>query len=194
MIGEMVYRDANWDPLTLRIADALPGLQKAFPDFDIAITNLRPFKEHGGKIIGYQGWLDPTVLPLNTVNGYEAVEKAMGGDAQTQDFYRLFMVPGMAHCGGGPGANQFGGSGSDAPMVDAGHDLLSALEDWVEKGNAPDHIVASRIEQGKPVRSHPLCRYPEQAVYRGTGSTEDAASFECAATAKRSRANSRGSD
>jgi feruloyl esterase len=183
MIGEMVYRDANWDPLTLRITDALPGLQKAFPDFDIAVTNLKPFKKHGGKIIGYQGWLDPTVLPLNTVHGYQAVQDAMGGAAQTQDFYRLFMVPGMAHCGGGPGWNKFGGSGSDAPVVDADHDLLSALESWVEKGKAPSRIVASKVENGNVVRTHPLCAYPGQARYRGNGSSDDAANFTCAPAA-----------
>ena len=184
MIGEMVYRDANWDPLTLRIADALPGLQKAFPDFDINVIDLSPFKNHKGKIIGYQGWLDPTVLPLNTVNGYEAVERAMGGETRTQDFYRLFMVPGMAHCGGGPGANEFGGSGADAPIVDADHDLLSALEAWVEKGTAPARITASRVDHGKVVRTHPLCAYPRQARYRGNGSTDDAANYECVVPAK----------
>ena len=179
MIGEMVYHDPNWDPLQLRIAEAVPGLQKAFPDFDIAESNLKPFKKHGGKIIGYQGWLDPTVLPLNTIAGYEAVQRAMGGESQTRDFYRLFMVPGMAHCGGGPGANQFGGSGSDAPVVDADHDLLSALENWVEKGKAPDRVIASKVEGGKVVGIHPLCPYPEQARYRGTGSLDDASNFQC---------------
>ena len=179
MIGEMVYRDANWDPMTLRIADAVPGLQKAFPDFDIAATDLSPFKKHGGKIIGYQGWLDPTVLPLNTVHGYEAVQAAMGGRVKTEEFYRLYMVPGMAHCGGGPGANEFGGAGADAPAVDAQHDLLSALEAWVEQGKAPENITASRVEQGKTVRTHPLCVYPKEARYRGTGSTDDAANYEC---------------
>lgn len=179
MIGEMVYRDANWDPLTLRVSDAVLGLQKAFPDFDINVTDLAPFKKRGGKIIGYQGWLDPTVLPLNTVHGYEAVESAMGGEKETQNFYRLFMVPGMAHCGGGPGANEFGGSGADAPVVDAQHDLLSALEAWVEQGKAPERITASRVDQGKVVRAHPLCAYPKQAHYRGSASPDDAANFEC---------------
>ena len=141
--------------------------------------NLKPFKKHGGKIIGYQGWLDPTVLPLNTIAGYEAVQRAMGGESQTRDFYRLFMVPGMAHCGGGPGANQFGGSGSDAPVVDADHDLLSALENWVEKGKAPNRVIASKVEGGKVVGIHPLCPYPEQARYRGTGSLDDASNFQC---------------
>jgi feruloyl esterase len=180
MIGEMVYRDAKWDPMTLRTADAVPGLQKSFPDFDIAVTDLSPFKKHGGRIIGYQGWLDPVVLPLNTVHGYDAVQAAMGGREKTQDFYRLFMVPGMAHCGGGPGANEFGGSGADAPVVDAQHDLLSALELWVEKGQAPESITASRVEQGKTIRTHPLCAYPKEARYRGTGSADDATNFTCA--------------
>jgi len=179
MIGEMVYRDPNWDPLTLRIADALPGLQKAFPDFDIPVTNLSPFKNHKGKIIGYQGWLDPTVLAMNTVHGYEAVEETMGGESSTQDFYRLFMVPGMGHCGGGPGPNQFGGAGADAPVVDADHDLLSALENWVEHGKAPERVVTSRVEKGKVVRTRPLCAYPKEARYLGAGSSDDAANFEC---------------
>jgi feruloyl esterase len=181
MIGEMVYRDPNWDPLTLRFADAWHGLQKAFPDFDIAVTDLSPFQKHGGKIIGYQGWLDPTVLASNTVRGYEAVESTMGGPAKTQDFYRLFMVPGMAHCGGGPGANEFGGSGADAPIVDANHDLLSALEAWVEKGAPPERIIASRVEQQRVVRTHPLCAYPKQAKYSGSGNPNDAANFTCVA-------------
>ncbi len=104
----------------------------------------------------------------------------MGGDARTQDFYRLFMVPGMGHCGGGPGPNQFGGSGADAPIVDADHDLLSALENWVEKGKAPEHVIASKLDKGKVVRTRPLCAYPKEARYTGAGSTDDAANFQCA--------------
>jgi feruloyl esterase len=104
----------------------------------------------------------------------------MGGESPTSDFYRLFMVPGMAHCGGGPGANEFGGSGADAPIVDASHDVLSALENWVEKGHAPDRIIASKLDSGKVVRTHPLCAYPEEARYKGAGNPADAASFTCA--------------
>jgi feruloyl esterase len=177
IIGQIVYHDANWGPSKLRITEAIAGMHKNFPDWDIDRSDLRPFKNHRGKLIGYQGWIDPTVLALNTVAGYEAVQHAMGGESQTSDFYRLFMVPGMAHCGGGPGANEFGGSGADAPIVDASHDVLSALENWVEKGHAPDRIIASKLDSGKVVRTHPLCAYPEEARYKGAGNPADAASF-----------------
>jgi len=81
--------------------------------------------------------------------------------------YRLFMVPGMAHCGGGDGPNQF--------------DMIGVLEQWVEKGKEPDQIVASRIRNGKTERTRPLCPYPEVATYKGTGSTDEAANFSCSA-------------
>ena len=180
LIGDIVHPDAKWDSGQLRIVDDLPGFQKAFPDWDINDPDLRPFKRHNGKLIGYQGWVDPIVLPLNTINGYESVIKVMGSEAKTEDFYRLFMVPGMSHCGGGPGANQFGGSaGADPPVVDARHDLLSALVTWVEQGKAPDVIVASRVQEGKVVSTHPLCPYPQEAHFEGAGSATDASDWKC---------------
>jgi feruloyl esterase len=178
-IGEVAHHDPNWDGTQLRIVDDLPGFQKAFPDWDINNPDLRPFKSHHSKLIGYQGWVDPIVLPMNTIHGYETVIKVMGGESNTEDFYRLFMVPGMSHCGGGPGANQFGGSGADAPIIDPEHDLLSALAAWVEKGQAPERIIASRVEDGQVVRTHPLCPYPEKAQYMGAGSTGDASNWQC---------------
>ena len=91
----------------------------------------------------------------------------MGGTSKVKNSYRLFMIPGMAHCRGGEGLNSF--------------DSISVLEQWVEKGTAPDQIVGSRIEDGKVERTHPLCPYPQVAVYKGTGSTNDAANFACKA-------------
>mgnify|MGYP003347387366 CR=1 FL=1 len=81
------------------------------------------------------------------------------------DFIRLFMVPGMLHCSGGPGADQF--------------DALTALEHWVEQGDAPDMLRASKVVNGAVVRTRPLCAYPKSAVYNGAGSTDDAANFSC---------------
>jgi feruloyl esterase len=91
----------------------------------------------------------------------------MGGASKVDESYRLFMVPGMAHCGGGDGPNQF--------------DMIGVLEQWVEKGKEPDQIVASRIRNGKTERTRPLCPYPEVATYKGTGSTDEAANFSCSA-------------
>ena len=111
--------------------------------------------------------MDPVVPPQDNVAYYEAVAKTMGGYDRTRDFFRLFMAPGMGHCSGGPGPNQF--------------DALEALERWVEKGVAPDSLLATLSVGGKAVRTRPLCPYPQVARYRGTGSIDDAANFTCAA-------------
>jgi feruloyl esterase len=121
----------------------------------------------GGKLIQYHGWSDPQIAPSSSVIYYKSVLEAMGGPAKVQDSYRLFMVPGMAHCGGGDGTSSF--------------DMVSALEQWVEKGKAPEQIAASRIRDGKVDRARPLCPYPQVAVYKGTGSTDDASNFVCKA-------------
>ena len=134
-------------------------------------TNLAPFKKRGGKLLSYTGWMDPVVPPQDTVAYYEGVTRAMGGLAATQSFYRLFMAPGMGHCAGGPGPNQF--------------DAVAALEQWVEKGVAPDTLVASHSTGGKVDRTRPLCGYPKVARYKGTGSIDEAANFTCVAAPAR---------
>jgi feruloyl esterase len=96
---------------------------------------------------------------------YNAVSKTMGGVAKIDDKQRLFMVPGMAHCGGGEGTSTF--------------DLLAAIEQWVENGKAPVTIPASKVVNGVTVRTRPLCQYPKEAVYKGSGSTDEASNFEC---------------
>ena len=111
----------------------------------------------------YFGWADPALNPLMGVGYYETVTKTMG--PSTADFYRLFMVPGMAHCGGGAGTSTF--------------DALTPLVQWVEHGATPATIPASRVADGKVVRTRPLCPYPQTAIYKGTGSTDDAANFSC---------------
>jgi len=127
-------------------------------------TDLAPLKKRGGKIIHYSGWADQQVNPLPAITYYETVSKRMG-DAATRDFYRLFMVPGMFHCGGGPGCGST--------------DWLAAVMDWVEKGTAPAQLTGAHMEKGQPTRTRPLCPYPQVARYRGTGNVDDAASFEC---------------
>src|SRR4029077_262526 len=119
--------------------------------------DLSPFKKRGGKLLMYTGWADPVVPPQDTVAYYDAVAKAMGGLEKTREFYRFFLAPGMGHCSGGPGADQF--------------HHLPALEQGVEKSVAPDKLIASHITNGKVDRTRPLCPCPLVARHRGTGST-----------------------
>jgi len=137
---------------------------KAAKDVNPLNHDLRPLKKRGGKIIHYSGWADQQVNPFPAIAYYEAVSNSMGQNA-TRDFYRLFMVPGMFHCGSGPGCGNT--------------DWLAALMEWVEKGNAPDQLIGAHMEKGQSTKTRPLCPYPQVARYRGTGSVDDAASFEC---------------
>ena len=142
----------------------MPKSETARAVLDATSPDLTRFKARGGKMVSYFGWADPALNPLMGVRYYENVVRQMG--PSTADFYRLFMVPGMFHCGGGVGTSTF--------------DALTSLVEWVEKGTAPLSIVASRVVDGKPVRTRPLCPYPQTAKYKGSGSIDDASSFTCA--------------
>ena len=102
---------------------------------------------------------------------------------QTEDFYRLFMVPGMGHCTGGPGPNAFGGLAQPAAPLDPQHDLVSAIQEWVERGVAPGQITATKYVKDDPgqgiAMQRPICPYPEEPHYKGSGSTSDAGNFMC---------------
>jgi len=133
--------------------------------------NLKPFLDRGGKLIQYHGWSDPQISPGNSTQYYSRVVDALGGRSKIDDGYRLFMAPGMGHCGGGEGPNTF--------------DMMAALERWVERGQAPDQIVATRAGNNIVDRTRPLCPYPQVAQYAGSGSIDDAANFVCRDTARR---------
>ena len=159
----VVFEDPEWDPKSLNF-DAHVTLTDARPwraILDAANTDLRAFTRHG-KLLLYQGWADPGIPPRNVVNYYDAVQAEL---SNPRDAVRLFMVPGMGHCGGGTGVNTF--------------DMVAALDRWVTTGQAPASIPASRAEDGKIVRTRPLCAYPQFAVYDGSGSIDDAANFSC---------------
>jgi feruloyl esterase len=122
-------------------------------------------------LIQYHGYSDPDISPLNSIDYYESVVRfsargGAGGLADTKRFYRLFMVPGMYHCNGGPGPNTF--------------DAVKALEDWVERGAAPERIVATHSTSGTVDRSRPLCPFPQEAQWKGSGATDRAENFVCA--------------
>ena len=181
-----VLQDANADPLAFDFATDMAKVDKDEKDIDALQTfnaNLKPFRDRGGRLILYHGWGDDGISPLNTINYFKmVVDKTMGGpkatdasapeDAtfqqaarKTGDFMRLFMVPGMNHCGGGPGPNRF--------------DPVTALSNWVETKQAPDALLGSHITNGLVDLTRPLCPYPAVAEYSGRGDVKDAANFSC---------------
>jgi feruloyl esterase len=130
---------------------------------DATNPDLAAFKSRGGKIVMYFGLADTALTPYMGIDYYEQVMKKTG--AETKDFMRLFLVPGMFHCRGGIGVDRI--------------DALTPLLNWVETGKAPERIVGTRMEGGEVVRARPLCPYPQTARYNGSGSLDDAASFSC---------------
>lgn len=162
----IVFRNPNWqvsdfnfDSDIVRAEEVDAGIVNALdPD-------LKPFLDRRGKLIQYHGWSDPQISPGNSTQYYDRVLEKLGDRNKVDASYRLFMVPGMGHCGGGEGPNTF--------------DMVAALERWVENGTVPDQIIATHSTNGKPDRTRPLCPYPRIAAYKGSGSIDDAVNFVC---------------
>jgi feruloyl esterase len=182
--SNMVYEQAAWDIKTFNIDQATQLADaKTARALNATDPNLRPFSSRGGKLIMYHGWSDAAIPAPNSIDYYNSVAAALG-QPDTDTFLRLFMVPGMQHCGGGPGPNAFG-QDANSPPSDPEHNIYSALEQWVEKGVAPSQIVATKyVDESNPAKgvrmTRPLCAYPQVAKYKGTGDTNDAANFVCA--------------
>jgi feruloyl esterase len=178
----MVFEDPTWNPLTAKVDTALQTAdEKTARALNATETDLHNFQARGGKLILYHGWNDPAISPANSINYYNGVIHAMGAPA-AEGFVRLYMVPGMQHCMGGPGPNSFGQLGTTTAKGPE-HGIYDALEQWVEKGTAPGAIVATKYiddNSAKGVRmTRPLCSYPQIAIYKGTGDSNDYASFDC---------------
>lgn len=173
VIGGMVFERDDWDWRTfdfdrdVEIVDA-----KLFGVLNAIDPDLRDFKANGGKLILYHGWNDPGVMPQQTIDYYESLidfaAKATGEDgaAYTDEYVRLFMMPGVGHCRGGAGPDRA--------------DFMSALVAWVEEGKAPERIVASKVESGEVTMTRPLCPHPQVAKYAGSGDPNDERNFQCA--------------
>ncbi|HLW52439.1 MAG TPA: tannase/feruloyl esterase family alpha/beta hydrolase [Candidatus Angelobacter sp.] len=176
--SDMVFDDPKWDFMTFNFDSGLKlADEKQAKNLNATSPDMKAFKARGGKLIIYHGWSDGAISALNTIDYYNSVSAAMGAN-QTEQFVRVFMVPGMQHCFGGPGVNSFGQLGPGGPQADAQRNIYSALEQWVEKGIAPDKLIATG-RGGKLTR--PLCAFPKTAKFKGTGDTNDETNFTCAA-------------
>jgi feruloyl esterase len=187
----------GWNALTFDFnldmakVDAVLG-----PILNATNPDLSAFRKHHGKLLLYHGFADGLVAGQDTIDYYNEVVAQAGGDddsasddggnalRKTQKFARLFMVPGMSHCGGGPGANVFNGDDNLGGPRDADHDVLSALVKWVEQGVAPKKVIATKYVNDTPALgvafTRPICPYPQFPHYDGSGNPDDAASFTCA--------------
>ncbi len=181
--SDMVYGEKDWDYKTFTVDAGLKAAEeKTAAALNASDPNLKAFRARGGRLILYHGWSDAGIAPSSSVEYYDRVVAALGQGA-TNSFVRLYMVPGMWHCGGGPGANYFIEDNRNVPR-DPEHNIYAALEQWVEKKVAPPAIVATKYEDDNPAKgikmTRPLCAYPQVAKYKGTGDTNDAANFVCA--------------
>ena len=160
----VAYQNAKWDPLAFDLDRDVKAVDEKVGAIVNAVNpDLSKFKARGGKLIMYHGWNDTAISPGNAIDYYTSVQQKMGG--KQDDFIRLFMAPGMQHCGGGPGPNQV--------------NWMAALERWRENGEAPNRINAALVGNNQVQITRPLCPYPQVAAYKGTGSTDEASSFVC---------------
>jgi feruloyl esterase len=162
----MVFNDPKWDWRTFDVDRDLARAEQALQGLLTGIdpASVAPFFGRGGRLLTYQGWSDQDISPMASVNFYNGVTKALG-DEKTTSSMRLFMIPGMGHCGGGEGPNTF--------------DMMPALEQWVEQQQPPSRVVASHSTEGRVDRTRPLCAYPQVARYNGNGSIDQAENFTC---------------
>jgi hypothetical protein len=185
--SDMVYSDAAWNYKTANFDRAVADADKKNAHIlNATDANLKPFTSRGGKLLMYHGWNDAAISAINSINYYNDVVAKLGAK-DVASSVRLYMLPGVQHCAGGPGPDAFGEPGTPQPD-DALRNATLALEQWVEKSAAPSQIIATKYagegpvpDFSKPKMTRPLCPYPQAAKYKGTGDPNDAANFGCAA-------------
>jgi len=184
--GGFVFENPKWKFSDLDFdKDIATTQEKVGSSLDANNPDLRAFRAHGGKLIHYQGWNDGSPSPHHSVEYYDDVMAKMGGFAETSKFYRLFMAPGMMHCGAGPGPNLFGNMLDFTAPDDPDRNIFTALERWTEQGVAPDKMIATKYSNDDPSKgiemTRPLCPYPQVAKWTGKGATSDAQNWVCKA-------------
>ena len=184
--SNIVYQNRDWDLQTFNFDTDMAHTDQTTGRFgNSTSTDYSGAIRRGVKIIQYHGWNDQTLQPAYSPQYYDQVVKTNGGLEKTQGFYRLFMIPGMNHCSGGIGASNFGGVGQQVPPSrDAEHDMMTALENWVERGAAPSQFIGTKYTDNQATTktvefTRPICLYPTVARYKGTGDPNNAASFAC---------------
>ncbi len=181
-----LFQNPDWKFRALDFDRDIATLDEKFgPVTNATDADLEEFRKLGHKMIYYHGAADPLIPAQNGVDYFESVVAAQKGIERTQSFFRAFLVPGLYHCAGGPGPIAFGTSQPAPPSeIDADHDITSSIMRWVEKGAAPDKIIATKYVDGTPSKGvalqRPLCAYPQVARYKGSGDPNDAANFTCA--------------
>jgi feruloyl esterase len=167
----MVFDNPNWDYKSFNFdspkdfATLVEADARNAPYINATDPDRTAFNELGGKLLLWHGWADQNIAPQNSINYYNNVVDVVGDEAKAQEFMRLFMIPGMGHCGGGAGPTTF--------------DALAAVEQWVEKGTAPTELAGSHVTKGAVDYTRPICIYPEVPVYSGSGSETEAQNFTC---------------
>lgn len=158
----LVFNDPSWDYTKYDFSSWQNDTARVALFMNAASPDLSAFNARDGKLLVWHGWADTALTPLGSIRYYEQVKAR---DPKADDYFRMFLMPGVLHCGGGAGPDQA--------------DWHTVIADWVEKGVAPERVIASKVMQGTVTRTRPICAYPQRAVYSGTGSTDEAASFVC---------------
>jgi len=157
-----VYGDSAWSYVGWDLARAARDGAKVGAVLSATDPDLSAFRTHGGKLLLVHGWSDPAISARATIEYFKEVQRRT---PQASSFTRLFLMPGVLHCGGGSGCDEV--------------DWAVVIRSWVEQGEAPSRIIARKLSDTQVLRTHPLCAYPMTARYNGTGSTDDAAAFTC---------------